>query len=369
MKYDYVIVGAGLFGATFCRLMTESGKRCLVIEQRNHVGGNTYCKDVEGITVHWYGPHIFHTDSKELYDFISDLVPVHTFINQPLAKYKNELYNLPFNMNTFRQLWGVRTARQAHLKIKSQCHMLTDTPITVEEKALSTVGRDIYDKLIKGYTQKQWGKPCSELGASILSRIPLRFTYDNSYYNDRYQFIPDCGYNPLIAKLLEGATVLTNVSYRQIKDTWRQFGNRMLYTGRLDAMFDYIFGVMEYRSLRFYHKWLLQDDYQSNAVVNYTSEDVPFTRIVEHKYFEPNNVNYHTVITREFPNGLAGKSDDGAYYPINSFENETKRTEYLGLLHHYPDIIIGGRLADYRYYDMDDTMIKAFELGQQELNR
>ena len=322
MKYDYVIVGAGLFGATFCYLMKNAGKKCLVIDQRPHIGGNLYCKTVNGIPVHWYGPHVFHTDSKEVYDFVTGLVDVHTFFNQPLAKFDNELFSLPFNMNTFGQLWGVRTASQAKARIESQKPALLSAPINLEEYAIHSVGREIYEKFIKGYTEKQWGRPCKSLPCSIIKRIPIRFTYDNTYFSDRYQFIPNGAYMPFISKLLEGSRVLKRVSYKQIKDSWHTFACRMLYTGRLDSFFDYRYGVLGYRSLRFFHKELLIDDYQSNAVVNYTDKAVPFTRIIEHKHFDQSIKADATVITREFPNGLAGKDDYNAYYPINDIDND-----------------------------------------------
>lgn len=368
MKYDYLIVGAGLFGSTFAYLAKKAGKTCLVIDQRNHVGGNLYCKDMYGITIHAYGPHIFHTSNKEVYDFVTSLVDVHPYSHQPMACYKDELYNLPFNMNTFHQMWGVKTAQEAEEIIKEQSRDVRYNA-TLEEKAISMVGTDIYQKLIKGYTEKQWGMKCKELPAVIIRRIPVRFTYDNRYFNDRYEFIPNKGYNSLFKKLLDGITVLKCVPFESVRHSWKNITNKLLFTGRIDNLFDYKYGELPYRSLRFLHEGKHTNNYQGCAVMNYTSTDVPYTRTVEHRFFEPSTEPADkTVVTFEYPNGLAERESDDAFYPITTWENLNLLNKYNEELKQHDDILVGGRLGSYRYYDMDDTILAAMNLAKKELN-
>ena len=369
MKYDYLIVGAGLFGATFAYLAKKVGKTCLVIDQRNHIGGNLFCEKLEGIVVHKYGPHIFHTNSKKVYDFVTGLVDVHNYCHQPIACYKGEVYNLPFNMNTFRQMWNIKTAQEAQEIIKEQSAGKTLYK-NIEEYAISMVGRDIYEKLIKGYTEKQWGMECAKLPASIIKRIPLRFTYDNSYFNDAYQFIPDGGYNSLISRLLEGIHVELSTSFQDVKLFWEIYANKMLYTGRIDSLFNYQYGELPYRSVKFVHEGKRVANYQGCAVMNFTDSDVPQTRCIEHRFFEANQnllPNDKTIVTFEYPKGLASKKSDEAYYPINTLENERLLQKYQNEAMKYKKIIIGGRLGSYRYHDMDDTILEAMKLAEQEL--
>ena len=369
MKYDYLIVGAGLFGATFACLAKKAGKTCLIIDQRNHVGGNLYCEERYGIIVHKYGPHIFHTNHKVVYDFVTSLVEVSAYSHQPMARYKDELYNLPFNMNTFHQMWGVTTPEEAKEIIKEQSEHIRYNG-TLEEKAISMVGIDIYQKLIKEYTEKQWGVECRNLPAFIIKRIPVRFTYDNRYFNDQYQFIPKKGYNHLFTRLLEGITVLKGVPFEQIKGTWRSKANKLLFTGRIDSLFDYKYGELPYRSLHFVHDCKHTDNYQGCAVMNYTSHDVSYTRSIEHRFFEETlqQPSDKTIVTFEYPNGLAGRESDKAFYPINTWESEDLLNKYKSELKSHKDILVGGRLGNYRYYDMDDTILSAMKLAKEELN-
>ena len=366
MKYDYLIVGAGLFGSTFAYLATKAGKRCLVVERRNHAGGNLFCENISGITVHKYGPHIFHTSNRNVYDFVKSLVEIQPFINRPLARYNEKTFSLPFNMNTFRQMWGVSTVEDVKRIIKEQSQCVKEIH-NLEDKAISLVGRDIYETLIKGYTEKQWGMKCTELPASIISRIPVRFTYDNNYYNDLYQFIPVGGYNSFISKLLEGSHVILCVDFNKEKHSLQTEANKIVYTGRIDCLFDYKYGVLPYRSLNFKLKEYNTRFFQECAVVNNTEADVPFTRSIEHKYFDyAFSRDDLTLVSFEYPDGYAGRDEKEAYYPVNIPESEALHSAYLNELKEHPNIIIGGRLAEYKYHDMDDTILSAMNLWKEE---
>ena len=347
-EYDYLVVGAGLFGAVFVRQAIDAGKRCLVIDKRNHIGGNIYCEDVDGIHVHQYGAHIFHTDNKEVWDYVNRFVAFNRYTNSPLANYKDILYNLPFNMNTFNKLWGVNTPQEAKDKIEEQrreyAHI--QSPANLEEQALTLCGNDIYQKLIKGYTEKQWGRPATELPAFIIRRLPFRFVYDNNYFNDEYQGIPKGGYNKLIEKLLEGADVRLNTNYFSDCQNLNAFGH------------------LEYRSLRFEHERLEMDNYQGNAVINYCEREIPYTRIIEHKHFEFGKQS-HTVVTREYPADFT--PGDEPYYPVNDEKNMRLYEKYKEMATAAPDVLFGGRLAQYAYFDMDDTVAAAMLLAQNEL--
>lgn len=364
-EYDYLIVGAGLFGATFAHLAQKAGKKCLVIDRRNHIGGNTYCKDEDGINVHVYGAHIFHTNDKPIWDFVNSFTEFNRYTNSPLANYKGKLYNLPFNMNTFYQLWGVITPDEAQKKIDEQIASLNiDDPQNLEEQALALVGTDIYEKLIKGYTEKQWGRKATELPAFIIKRLPVRFTYDNNYFNDKYQGIPIGGYNVITEKMLEGSHVKLNVDYFSDRDYFKTIAKKIVYTGALDEYYDYRFGELEYRSLRFDHKRLDVPNFQGNAVVNYTEAEIPYTRIIEHKHFEFGRQD-HTIITYEYPDEWhRGKEQ---YYPVNDEENTKRFKEYQALADEEQNILFGGRLAEYRYYDMHQVIGSAFVKARQEL--
>ena len=373
MRYDYLIVGAGLFGCTFANLAAKAGKKVLVIDKRPHLGGNVYCEEVEGITVHKYGPHIFHTSDEDVYRFVRGLVKVHPFTNSPLARYGSDVYNLPFNMNTFSRMWGVVFPDEAKAIIKKQSHV---TEISnLEDKAISLVGRDLYEKLIKGYTEKQWGRKCTELPASIIERIPVRFTYDNRYFNDLYEFIPVGGYNNLISALLTSPVLgkgeimaIPNIDYFHARDMANKIAEKVVFTGRIDQYFDFKYGELEYRSLQFDNRVLNQRDYQGNAVVNYTDAAIPHTRIVEHRHFEqPQQDIEKTVVTYEYPAKVSETNEP--FYPINDERNSKLYLQYKELADKEKNVLFGGRLADYRYYDMDDVILKAMELWKSELNR
>ncbi len=365
MKYDYLIVGAGLFGSIFAYEANKIGKRCLVIDKRNHIGGNIYCKDVDGINVHKYGAHIFHTSNEKIWKYVNQFAEFNNYINSPVAVYKDELYNMPFNMNTFNKLWGVITPKQAKAKIQEQIDALNiGEPTNLEEQALSLVGSDVYGKLVKGYTEKQWGRSATELPAFIIRRLPLRFTYDNNYFNDKHQGIPEDGYTKIIEKMLEGIEVKLDTDYfKEYKDN-KDIAEKTVFTGMIDEFFDYKLGVLEYRSLRFEHERLECDNYQGNAVVNYTEKEVPYTRIIEHKHFEFGK-QPHTVITREYPHNW--EKGDEPYYPINNERNDGLFAEYKELAKSYPNIIFGGRLGNYKYYDMDKVIEAALQSVKQEL--
>lgn len=365
MKYDYLIVGAGLFGSIFTYEANNRGKKCLVIDKREHIGGNIYCEDVEGINVHKYGAHIFHTSNEEVWKYVNKFAEFNNYINSPVAVYKGELYNMPFNMNTFNKLWGVITPKQAKEKIQEQIDELNiGEPTNLEEQALSLVGSDVYGKLVKGYTEKQWGRSATELPAFIIKRLPLRFTYDNNYFNDKYQGIPVGGYTKIIEKMLEGIEIKLGTDYFKEFKKYNEIADKIVFTGMIDEFFDYKLGVLEYRSLRFEHEKIDCDNYQGNAVVNYTEKEVPYTRIIEHKHFEfgkqPN-----TVITREYPHNW--EKGDEPYYPINNERNDKLFADYKELAKTKPNVIFGGRLGNYKYYDMDKVIEAALQVVNQEL--
>ena len=367
MKYDYLIVGAGPFGAVFAHEAKKRGKRVLVIDKRSHTGGNMYCEKVEGINVHKYGAHIFHTSNKEVWDYVNQFCTFNNYINSPIANYKGEIYNLPFNMNTFNKLWGVVTPQEAKEKIENQVKESNITePKNLEEQAISLVGKDIYEKLIKGYTEKQWGRRCTELPAFIIKRLPVRYTYDNNYFNDKYQGIPEGGYNVIFDKLLEGIDVELNVDFFDKKGELLQKADKIVFTGMIDQYFDYQYGVLEYRSLRFEHETLDEENHQGNAVVNYNEREVPYTRIIEHKHFEFGK-QPKTVITREYP--AEWKQGDEPYYPVNNEKNAEIFKKYQELTEKEKNVIFGGRLADYRYYDMHHVFERALEVVKEELDK
>lgn len=354
MKYDYLIVGSGLYGAVFAYEMKKRGKKCLVIDKRKHIGGNIYCEDVDGIHVHKYGAHIFHTSNKKVWDYINQFAEFNNYINSPIAKYKDELYNLPFNMNTFSKMWGISTPKEAQEMIKNQIADLNITePKNLEEQALSLVGKDVYEKLIKGYTEKQWGRDCKELPSFIIKRLPLRFTYDNNYFNDRYQGIPIGGYTKIIEKMLEGTPVELGISYKEFLAKNGKIFDKVLYTGMIDEYYDYKLGVLEYRSVRFEEERIEEENYQGNAVVNYTDREVPYTRVIEHKHFEFGTQPF-TIISREYSSEW--KKGDEPYYPINNEKNNALYEEYKALAEQENDVIFGGRLGNYKYYDMDKVI-------------
>jgi UDP-galactopyranose mutase len=361
-KYNYLIIGAGLFGATFAREQTKRGKHCLVIDKRAHIGGNVYTEDSDGICVHVYGAHIFHTKDREVWDYVNALADFNRYTNSPLANFKGELYNLPFNMNTFRALWGVTTPREAAAKIESQRLKSNREPANLEEQALALVGTDIYEKLIKGYTEKQWGRDCRDLPAFIIRRLPVRFTFDNNYFNDRWQGIPIGGYTQILRKLLDGCDVRLCTDYFEHKAELDTLAEQIVYTGPLDAYFEYRFGRLDWRSLRFETETLDTPNFQGNAVINHTDRAVPFTRIVEHKHFElltePERIP-RTVITREYPADYIRGSEP--YYPVNDAANEATAERYRELARTEPSVLFGGRLADYRYCDMDKVIRNALD--------
>lgn len=355
-KYDFLIVGSGLFGAVFAYEAKKRGKKCLVIEKRDHTGGNIYCEDIEGVTVHKYGAHIFHTSSKKVWRYVNELCDFNRYTNSPIANYKGEIYNMPFNMNTFSKLWGIATPDEAKAIISKQSSKIKGEPQNLEEQAISLVGEDIYRKLVKGYTEKQWGRDCTELPAFIIQRLPVRYTYDNNYFNDRYQGIPVGGYNAITDKLLEGIEVITGVDYNTDREKYNSLADRVVYTGTIDSFYDYCLGRLEYRSLRFENEVLDKDNFQGVAVVNYTDRETPFTRIIEHKHFEFGTQN-KTVITREYPADWEEGME--AYYPVNNEKNQELFVKYKELSEKEENIIFGGRLAEYKYYDMDKVIESA----------
>lgn len=364
MKYDYLIVGAGLYGAVFAREMTDKGKRCLVIDRRSHTGGNIYCADVSGICVHRYGAHIFHTADEEVWSYVNRFVSFNNYINSPIARVGDEVYNLPFNMNTFSRLWGVCTPGEAIAKIEEQTAPYRDIePQNLEEQALKLVGPDIYEKLIRAYTEKQWGQPCGSLPAFIIRRLPLRFTYDNNYFMHPHQGIPRENYNSLIVGLLKGIEVLLHTEYSALITRNPGIAQRTVYTGQIDEFFDYRLGPLEYRSLRFEDEVLNCDNWQGCAVVNYTGSKEPFTRIIEHKYFVFGHQN-NTVITREYP--CAWQPGKDPYYPVNNSSNQAMYLRYKELAEARPDMIFGGRLGEYRYYDMDQVIRAALDESRRQ---
>ena len=366
-KYDYLIVGAGLFGAVFAYEAKKRGKECLVIDKRSHTGGNIYCESIEGINVHKYGAHIFHTSDRRIWEYVNSFADFNNYINAPVAIYKDELYNLPFNMNTFSKMWGIKTPAEARARIEEQIRELNITePKNLEEQALSLVGRDVYEKLIKGYTEKQWARDCRNLPAFIIKRLPLRFTYDNNYFNDRYQGIPIGGYNVIIDKMLEGVDVLLDTDYFDFIKENKEIATKTVFTGQIDRFFDYSLGVLEYRSVRFETETLDMENYQGNAVVNYTEREIPYTRIIEHKHFEFGKQE-KTVISREYSSEW--KMGDEPYYPINNDRNNDLYAKYKALADNTPNVIFGGRLGQYKYYDMDKVIISALDAVKEEFDK
>lgn len=362
--YDYLIVGSGLFGAVFAHEAKKAGKSVLVIERREHVGGNIYCEEMDGINVHKYGAHIFHTSYNDVWKYVNQFVEFNNYVNSPVANYKGELYNLPFNMNTFAKLWGIVTPDEAAAKIAEQCTAIKDEPQNLEEQAISLVGTDIYTKLIKGYTEKQWGRSCTELPAFIIKRLPVRYTFDNNYFNDRYQGIPVGGYNKLIEALLDGIEVRTGVDYNESRAEYEGIARKIVYTGPVDAYFDYKLGQLEYRGLRFETERLEETNHQGVAVMNYTEREVPYTRVIEHKHFEFGTQPV-TYVTKEYP--ADWQPGEEAYYPVNNERNQKLYQQYAELAAKEENVIFGGRLAEYKYYDMDDVIKSALECAGREL--
>ena len=370
--YDYLIVGSGLFGATFAYLAKQAGKKCLVIDKRPQLGGNVYCELTEGINVHKYGAHIFHTSNKELWDFVNNIVPFNRYTNCPVANFEGKLYNLPFNMNTFYQMWGVTTPMQAEEKIAEQkaealAMLKGREPQNLEEQALTLVGKDIYEKLIKGYTEKQWGRPCTELPAFIISRLPVRLIFDNNYFNDKYQGIPEGGYNKLVAGLLEGIDTMVDTDFFVDREKWESMADNIIFTGKIDEYFNYSLGKLEYRTVRFETETLDTPNYQGNAVINYTSREIPYTRIIEHKHFEVFGSEVYdcpkTVISKEFSTEWADGMEP--FYPVNDEKNASLYEQYAILADSIENVYFGGRLAEYKYYDMAPTIEAAMKLWEK----
>lgn len=368
MMFDYLVVGSGLFGSTFAYEAAKKGKSVKVIERRNHIGGNIYTENIEGINVHKYGAHIFHTNDKEIWNYVNQFAEFNRYTNSPIANYRGEIYNLPFNMNTFNRLWGVATPEEAKKKIEEQRKNANiGNPTNLEEQAISLVGTDIYEILIKGYTEKQWGRKATELPSFIIKRLPVRFTYDNNYFNDRYQGIPIGGYTQIIEKMLSSKLidVEVNQDFFTNKDEYVKSYSKIIYTGMIDQFFDYQYGKLEYRSLHFESSILNQENYQGNAVVNYTDAETPFTRIIEHKHFEFGN-QPNTVITKEYPKGW--EEGDEPYYPVNDNKNNEKYRKYQRLAEEHPNIIFGGRLGMYKYFDMHQVIASALAVVKKELS-
>lgn len=362
---DYLIVGAGLYGAVIAHEATKKGKTCLVIDKRDHIGGNIYTEKINGIDIHKYGAHIFHTDDKEVWDYVNQLVTFNRFINSPLAKYQDQLFSLPFSMYTFREMWGIKTPKEAQQKIDEQREAYkTIEPKNLEEQAIKLIGKDIYEALIKGYTEKQWGRKATELPAFIIRRLPVRFTYDNNYFTDRYQGIPEEGYTTLIEKLLEGVEVKLNTDFFDDKENYEKQAHHIIYTGMIDQYFNYQYGHLAYRSLKFESEMMDTDNYQGNAVINYTEKDIPYTRIIEHQHFTL-KLQKPTLITREYPKDW--KPGDEPYYPINDEENNALYKQYRALADKQDKVIFGGRLGTYRYLDMDDIIRLALNLSEKLL--
>lgn len=371
MNYNYLIIGSGLYGVTIAQQAKKAGKSVLVIDKRPNVGGNIYTEKVEGINVHKYGAHIFHTNNKEVWDYVTSFVDFNRFTNSPVANYKGELYSMPFNMYTFNKMWGVVTPEEAAAKIEEQKKEITGEPKNLEEQAISLVGRDIYEKLVKGYTEKQWGRDCKDLPAFIIKRLPVRLTFDNNYFNALYQGIPIGGYTKLIEKMLEGIEVRLNVDYLENKEELDKLAEKVIYTGPIDAYFDYKLGTLEYRSVRFENEILDKPNFQGNAAVNYTDRETPWTRIIEHKWFEfgkdeNGNDLPKTVISREYSSEW--KLGDEPYYPVNDAKNSTLYEQYKALAEAEDNVIFGGRLGEYKYYDMDKTIEVALAAAKKELS-
>ena len=366
MKYDYLIVGSGLFGAIFAYEANKRGKKCLVVEKRSHIGGNIYTENIDNINVHKYGAHIFHTSNKEVWNYINQFAEFNRYTNSPVARYKDELYNMPFNMNTFNKLWGVITPDEAKAKIEEEKKEAGITePKNLEEQAISLVGKTIYEKLVKGYTEKQWGKRATELPAFIIKRLPVRFIYDNNYFNDDYQGIPIGGYTQIIERMLDGIEVRANTDFLEHKEELENIADKIVYTGQIDKYYDYCFGELEYRSLKFETEILNKNNYQGNAVVNYTEYEVPYTRIIEHKHFEKIANNEKTIVTREYPDKWDKEKEP--YYPVNDEKNNQLYAKYKELADKDNKVIFGGRLGQYKYFDMDKVINSALECIKQEL--
>ena len=370
MQYDYLIVGAGLYGAVFAHEAKAAGKTCLVVDKRDHIAGNIYTETVEGINVHRYGAHIFHTNNKEVWDYVNQFAVFNRYTNSPIANYHGEIYNMPFNMNTFNKMWGVVTPAEAMAKIEEQrAAHFTPEPKNLEEQAINLVGMDIYEKLVKGYTEKQWGRPCTELPAFIIRRLPVRFTYDNNYFNALYQGIPNGGYTAMVERMLEGTEVRLGVDYLKEKPALDGLAGRVVYTGPIDAYFGYRLGALEYRSVRFETEVLDTGNYQGNAVVNYTDAETPYTRIIEHKHFEFGD-QPKTVISREY--SAEWKPGDEPYYPVNDETNNTLYARYKAMADAEPHVVFGGRLGEYKYYDMDkviESALNCFLVQQDKVNQ
>ena len=365
IMYDYLVVGSGLYGSIFAHEMHKNGKSVLVLERRDHIGGNIHTRKIEDINVHWYGPHIFHTSNKKVWDYINQFAEFNNFVNSPLANYEGKLFNLPFNMNTFYQLWGAKNPEEA-MKIIDQQKENYPEPSNLEEQALNLVGKDIYETLIKGYTEKQWGRITKDIPAFIIKRIPLRFRYDNNYFNDTYQGIPKGGYSGIIQKMLDGIEVRIGQDYLQQRDYFDSISKKVLYTGPIDELFNYCYGELEYRSLKFEHEVLEKPNYQGNAVINYTSSKIPWTRIIEHKHFEFGE-QQKTLISKEF--SVEWQKGDEPYYPINDLLNNEKYEQYRKLAEQNQKLILGGRLAEYKYYDMHHIIEKSLTLFEDELSK
>ena len=364
-KYDYILVGSGLYSGVFAWFAKQKGKKCLVLEKRDHIGGNVYCENTEGIHVHKYGAHIFHTSNKEVWQFVNSLAEFNRYTNSPVANYKGEMYNMPFNMNTFSKMWNISTPAEAKKIIEEQKKEITGEPKNLEEQAISLVGREIYEKLVKGYTEKQWGRDCTALPAFIIKRLPVRYTYDNNYFNDLYQGIPIGGYNVIIDRLFEGCDIETGVDYLEKKEYYDGLGEKIVYTGTIDAYYKYQFGKLEYRSLRFESEVLDEENHQGVAVVNYTDRETPYTRIIEHKHFEF-GTQPKTVITREYP--VTWEEGMEPYYPVNDEKNQELYQKYAKLAEKEEHVIFGGRLGEYKYYDMDKVIASAMACAKEELN-
>ena len=364
-KYDYILVGSGLYSGVFAWFAKQKGKKCLVLEKRDHIGGNVYCENTEGIHVHKYGAHIFHTSNKEVWQFVNSLAEFNRYTNSPVANYKGEMYNMPFNMNTFSKMWNISTPAEAKKIIEEQKKEITGEPKNLEEQAISLVGREIYEKLVKGYTEKQWGRDCTALPAFIIKRLPVRYTYDNNYFNDLYQGIPIGGYNVIIDRLFEGCDIETGVDYLEKKEYYDGLGEKFVYTGTIDAYYKYQFGKLEYRSLRFESEVLDEENHQGVAVVNYTDRETPYTRIIEHKHFEF-GTQPKTVITREYP--VTWQEGMEPYYPVNDEKNQALYQKYAKLAEKEEHVIFGGRLGEYKYYDMDKVIASAMACAKEELN-
>ena len=375
MKYDYLIVGSGLFGAIFANEANKKGKKCLVIDKRNHIGGNIYTENIEGINVHKYGAHIFHTSNKEVWEYINKFAEFNRYTNSPVARYKDELYNMPFNMNTFNKLWGVITPAEAKAKIEEEKNEAGIVePKNLEEQAISLVGKTIYEKLVKGYTEKQWGKRATDLPSFIIKRLPVRFIYDNNYFNNIYQGIPIGGYTQIIEKMLDGIEVKLNYDFFEYREELENIAEKIIFTGQIDKYYNYQFGELEYRSLRFETEILDEENYQGNAVVNYTEYEIPYTRIIEHKHFEygaslgkipEGKAQNKTIITKEYPDTWSKEKEP--YYPINNERNNTLYEKYKELADKDPKVIFGGRLGQYKYFDMDKVIEEALKLVKIEL--